>query len=190
MVRAPIARRVILRPLSTYTPAFAVYKDKGITIEAPVYNEKSGKLVDSLKYANDIEKTRKQIKAIPNSKKAPILLSKIQPYPELLFFLARFHKDLKKIGITRETTHNEKLGKVWKYRIQYILSLQRLHTNFFEHCRLLELTQQTHKLGFSPTNIGILDPCNFTQESIEKLESGEFDGVKFNHVVMHGADFK
>lgn len=189
-----IARRVTVRAVaarsrqfSTMYPVFAVYKEKGgVTIEAPVYNEKNGKIIDSLKYANDIEVTRKQIQAIPNSKKAPILLSKIKDHPELLYFLARFHKDLDKIGITAQSSHTEKAAKLWRYRLQYFLLLERLHTNFFEHCKLLEITQQKHRLGFSPATIGILDPCNFSQETLEKLQSGEFDGVKFDHVVMTG----
>lgn len=110
------------------------------------------------------------------------LVDRIEKTPELLALLSFFHGDLRKLGIT----WNANTSSVWGYRMAYVSRLYKIHNVFWDQCRLMNVAQRHHKLGFSPTTIGILDPSNFDKEVYEQLQLGQFRGIDFNDVEVMG----
>lgn len=110
------------------------------------------------------------------------LVDRIEKTPELLALLSFFHGELRKLGIT----WNANTSSVWGYRMAYVSRLYTIHNVFWEQCRLMNVAQRHHQLGFSPTTIGILDPSNFDKEVYEQLQRGEFRGTDFHDVEVMG----
>lgn len=177
-----VSRRLI----STRSSILFLYKDKNISIKTPEYKKDGNIITNSLDYVNKVDETRKQIDLIPSLAKCSVLLSRIDGNPELLFFLALFHHELNKIGINQATEDRSKL--LWTYRLKYLLVLRKIHGIFFDNCKILGVTEHEHRLGFSPETIGILDPKNFSLEEYTELQSGTFNGTKFDDMQMIGTN--
>ena len=172
-----------LRQLSTSKIARVIYQDENIKIETPQKDAKGGFIARNVKYFNDIDNAYNQTKSIPVKTKTNVLLKAIEKQPELLFYLASFHRALKALGIDQSSKNRD---HVWKYRLKYMFELGQLHQAFFSTSKVLGLTQHEHSLGFSPKNIGILDPANFSKEDYEALQTGVFKGTDYRHINFWG----
>lgn len=172
------------RFLSISNQNLFIYKDKNVTIEAPVYKKGGNRLANAIKYVNEVDATRKLIDKIPDQAKATVLLERIEGNPELLFYVAMFHHQLAKIGITQN--NEDRTSLLWKYRWSYVTLLKKVHGIFFDLCQVLGVTENKHKLGFTPDKIGILDPNNFTSEQYQELQTGKYKGTDYSEILMIG----
>ncbi|OBA19978.1 hypothetical protein METBIDRAFT_72850 [Metschnikowia bicuspidata var. bicuspidata NRRL YB-4993] len=160
---------------------------RSYSLKPPVYKKSANILVNALNYVKDVEEYQEAL--TKNSVAANLtneLLLKISDQPELLFILLQFHSKLAEIGITASSSREFTTAQIWKYRIHYVMKLAQLHDIFWTQCRYLDISEREHKLGFLPTEIGVLDPTNFDKDAYEQLQRGVYNGLNFKHIKMAG----
>ncbi|CAG85645.2 DEHA2B15664p [Debaryomyces hansenii CBS767] len=148
----------------------------------PQYKKGGNILANSLRYVRQVDEYQKQLEKAPSHNKVVELMDKIENQPELLFILATFHYELSRIGIGRSNDPKTRSKLLWKYRFNYILKYSKLHNIFWEQCRYANISQHTHVLGFNPQDIGLLDPCNFSEQTYNELQSGKYKDMAFKDV--------
>lgn len=163
-----------------------IYKDKDTTIMAPQFKSGRGLVGNSLEYVRQVDATRKQIDAIPTRAKTHVLLERLEGHAELLYYLALFHRQLAAVGITQGQLAAQRAQARWRYRVRYFVLLRHIHGILFEHCRVLGITEHLHRLGFSPREIGILDPDHFLAEEYAELQLGVYRGTSYRDMVLIG----
>lgn len=153
---------------------------------APQMKKSGFTIVNALKYVKEVDDYQEQLgKSASANVLATTLVDRIQDKPELLSLLLLFHHELAKLGITPTSARDFSTLQVWRYRSMYFWKLARIHNVFWDQCRLLDIAERAHRLGFLPTTIGVLDPINFTQYYSE-LQSGIYKGLDFRHIELMG----
>lgn len=150
--------------------------------EPPQYKKGGNFLVNSLKYVKQVDEYQKQLEGAPSHDKVVELMDKIENQPELLYILSAFHYELSKIGIDQSNDPKSRAKVLWRYRFNYILKYSKLHNIFWEQCRYSNISQHPHVLPFNPSNLGILDPNNFSKDTYAALQSGTYKDLTFKDV--------
>lgn len=142
-------------------------------------------LVNSIAAANSIDASQLNLENTPQYEVARKLIQEIEKLPENLYLLLFFHHKLAALGITATSPRDFTPAQVWRYRAAHVLSLARIHNVFWENCRFVDISNQSHGLGFSPLDIGALDPANFKDEYAD-LQAGTYKGLDFRDVQLAG----
>lgn len=149
----------------------------------PQYSKKGNFIVNSLRYVKDVDQYQEQlVKNVLTAEKSAYLMDQIKASRELLYLLAVFHHELAKLGITPESEPGSRHRMLWRYRVQWLLRLNRIHGVFWETCQIQDISEQDHKLALDPANVGILDPYHFSREVYDELQTGSYGGVDFHDV--------
>lgn len=157
------------------------------SIKPPVYKKSGNILVNALNYVRDVEQYQEELSKSASEKLlAEQLLDRIEDQPELLYLLLIFHRELSKIGITPTSSREFSKGEVWKYRLVYVLKLAKIHNIFWTQCQYFDISEQPHKLGFLPSEIGVLDPKNFDLEAYHQLQQGSYKENSFKDIEVLG----
>lgn len=140
-------------------------------------------LVNALKYVKDVDKYQEElVKNALTNDKTSYLMDQIKNSKELLYLLAVFHHELSKLGVSCDSDPVNRQALLWKYRLLWILKLNRIHNVFWEACQVQDISEQDHALSLNPAKIGILDPYNFKKEDYDQLQTGEFNGIDFRNL--------
>ncbi|CAI5757322.1 unnamed protein product [Candida verbasci] len=132
-----------------------------------------------------IEKEYKTLEDVPTAVKINDLITRVQGHPELLYLLAFFFSECKKIGIL--PNNSETRTKGIRYFSRFFIKLTPLHRSFWTTCYDLEVACHKHKLHpFKINNIGLLDPKNFPIDFYNQILTGEYNGVKYKHIISFG----
>lgn len=149
----------------------------------PQRSKKGNFLVNALKYVKDVDKYQEElVKNALTNDKTSYLMDQIKNSKELLYLLAVFHHELSKLGISSDSDPVNRQALLWKYRLLWILKLNRIHNVFWEACQVQDISEQDHALSLNPAKIGILDPYNFKKEDYDQLQTGEFNGIDFRNL--------
>lgn len=148
---------------------------------------KGNVVLSALRYVKDVDDFQDKIdRETPEKQLATKLMEAIAERKELLQLLSLFHGELARIGITPESKHHEPtLALIWRYRIAYLTKLARVHNIFWDSCQQEGLSERSHKLGFHPKHIGVLDPIHY-KEHYEQLQLGQLGEVVFRDVEVIG----
>lgn len=163
-----------------YRSLIRLYSTHG---EPPRYSKKGNFIINALNYVNQVD--HYQTNLVKNSsinEKSNELMKQIANKKESLYLLSLFHFELSKIGINNKTPPNERDSISLKYKFWYLLKFAKIHNIFWETCRFQNISQHNHTLGFSPNNIGILDPWNFNDETYQQLQSGKLGDIVFKNI--------
>lgn len=156
-----------------------------VSQNVPKFEKKGLLITNSLKYVRDVDEYQRQLVGLSSdNEKAQLLLERIGGNKTLLYMVSNFHHELSQIGITQ--TKDPLSRPLWKYRWLYVSRLARLSNTFWAQCQVEDLAQHDHKLGFSPQNIGVLDPVNFAPDVYQALQQGQYNGTDFREVQMIG----
>lgn len=156
----------------------------------PKFDKSGNFILSALKYVKDVDTFQEKISnETPEQQLARKLITRLEKKKELLLLLSLFHTELARIGITPKTSHKMgNLGLKWKYRVAYLTKLARVHNTFWEQCQQEGVSERSHKLGFLPENIGVLDPVYY-KEHYEELQQGKLGDVDFRDVEVLGKRF-
>ncbi|WPK24639.1 hypothetical protein PUMCH_001919 [Australozyma saopauloensis] len=145
-------------------------------------------LINAINYVKDVDDRMAKIETeTPQKEMAAQLVSLIEKLPELLALLLLFHYELYKVGVSHSVEREFLPSQIRSYRWAYLWKLSKIHDVFWELCNYLDIAQHPHPLGFLPTNIGILDPANFTTDQYNMLQRGEFNGLSFKDIMILGS---
>lgn len=149
--------------------------------------KKSGFIViNALNYVKKVDDQQEKIvSSTTDEVRASTLVERITDKPELLSLLLLFHHELAGLGITPMSPREFSTLQIWRYRSAYLWKLARIHNVFWDQCRLLDVAERSHRLGFLPSAIGVLDPANFAS-TYGELQSGVFQGTDFRLVAIMG----
>lgn len=149
--------------------------------------KKSGyTVINALNYVKEVDQQQEKIAtSATDEERANTLVERITDKPELLSLLLLFHHELAALGITPASPRVFSAAQVWRYRSAYVWKLARIHNVFWDQCRLLDVAERSHRLGFLPSEIGVLDPAHFSSHYAE-LQSGVFRSTDFRQVAFLG----
>lgn len=149
--------------------------------------KKSGyTVINALNYVKEVDDQQEKIASSATDEvRATTLVERISDKPELLSLLLLFHYELSGLGITPSSSREFSTMQIWRYRSAYFWKLARIHNVFWDQCRLLDVAERSHRLGFLPSAIGVLDPANFSSNYGE-IQSGVFKGTDFRKVAIMG----
>lgn len=160
-----------------------VLKSRLFLISRNISNYKKSEREESLnKTPVTTDQSHEQSKEVTNKDKADELLRRIENHPELLYYLSWLHHEFAKIGIRHDTCLEERSAMVWKYRLSFLTKYFKISNIFWEQCQYLNISVRMNKLGFHPSNIGILDPINFGKETYEQLQKGRYKNTNFQEI--------
>lgn len=146
----------------------------------PQHSKKGNFFVNALNYVKDVDKYQEElVKNALTHDKTTYLMDQIKNSKELLYLVAVFHHELSKLGISCDSDPVNRHELVWKYRLLWMLKLNKIHNVFWEACQNQDISEQDHSLSLNPAKIGILDPHNFKKEDYDQLQTGEFNGIDF-----------
>lgn len=174
--------------LPTRTFSVALRALKGT--ETPKNPKKGNFLLNAFNYVRKVDERMEKLEnETPQRKMISELMPHIDTCPELLAVLLLFHYELALLGITRTSPREFTPAEIRAYRWAYIFKLQKIHQVFWDQCGFIEIAQHAHTIGFLPSNIGALDPANFSKEQYEMLQRGLYNGVDFRNVMIIGSNW-
>lgn len=149
--------------------------------------EKSGNMfINALNYVKKVDEYQEKISSeTPAVALVSKLKTRIADNPELLSLLLLFHYELAKLDITPSSSRDFSGVKTLKFKLACMWKLNRIHSVFWEQCRLSNVAERSHKLKFLPQDVGVLDP-KYYKEDYKELQSGVFKGTDFRHVEILG----
>lgn len=155
------------------------------------YPLKKFSIFEAISYAKSIDEQMDRMKSqTSNEDLVNELLPLIEPYPELLAVLLLFHYELSKLGVTRTSERTFTPLQIRRYRWAYLLRLRKIHMVFWSQCCALDISQNFHRLGFLPVNVGLLDPANFLKELYDMLQDGIYNDKDFRELPLPGGSWE
>lgn len=152
----------------------------------PQYKKTGNFLVNALNYVKEVDDYQDKIAhQTPELAMAEQLVGRIADKPELLAIFLLFHHELAKYDVTPSLNRQFSGAASVKFRLACLWKLNRIHSVFWEQCRLADVAERAHKLKFLPQDIGVLDP-KYYGPHYEELQSGVFRGTDFRHVEILG----
>lgn len=158
--------------------------------ESPKIPKKGNFLSNAFNYVRTVDERMEKLETeTPQRKMIEELMPLIEPCPELLAVLLLFHYELALLGITRTSSREFTPAQIRSYRWAYLFKLNKIHQVFWDQCGFIEIAQHAHKIGFLPSNIGALDPANFSKDQYEMLQRGVYNDVDFRNVYIVGSNW-
>lgn len=140
---------------------------------------KDNLIVKSLAYVKEVDQQQDRLERSPVDAKITKLIEVIEDNHECLYLLLMFHYECDQMNIGQDVSTRRKR---WNYPFNHMFKLRPIHTAFWENCRILDMANHKHKLGYDIKNLGLLDPKNFSHDDYHQLQTGVFHGTDFRNV--------
>jgi hypothetical protein len=127
-----------------------------------------------------IDDQQSKLEQASTQDKISLLLEKIAQNKELLYLLASYHCECKKLGIYRDNVDERQVSM--KFRLVYLMRLKPIHNAFWEISQLVNISNHQHKLSMNVKDLGLLDPKNFDKRVYQELQRGKFGDTDFRDV--------
>lgn len=134
----------------------------------------------SLDFVHKVDKQHSELAQASSQAKAAKLMDVIADKPELLYLLALFHSECRKVGLLPENVAERRSS--WRYGLSYVMRLRPIHETFWDMCRLSDVANHHHRLHYSVSDVGILDPQHFPVSVYDQMQRGRLGTVDFRDV--------
>lgn len=175
----------MLRRLTLVAPRLAVTGGFTRMMVARCYSNRSrdfvkdNVIVKSLAYVKEVDQQQDRLERSPVEAKIAKLIEVIENNHECLYLLLMFHYECDQMYIGQDVSLRRKR---WNYPFNHMFKLRPIHLAFWENCRILDMANHNHKLGYDIHDLGLLDPKNFSEEDYHQLQTGIFHGTDFRNV--------